>query len=102
MRITNAICDWSSELCCTVPSLASGANTTITVTATISAAGAFDNSATATAAESDPNPSNNTDNTGNGGSACLSNPVVTSNADSGAGSLRQAILDACDRSTSTF
>jgi len=33
---------------------------------------------------------------------CLSNPVVMNNADSGAGSLRQAILDACDGSTITF
>jgi hypothetical protein len=33
---------------------------------------------------------------------CISNPVVTNNADSGAGSLRQAIADACDASTITF
>jgi hypothetical protein len=33
---------------------------------------------------------------------CVVNPVVTNNADSGAGSLRQAILDACDGSTITF
>ena len=30
------------------------------------------------------------------------NPVVTNNGDSGAGSLRQAIMDACDGSTITF
>ncbi len=33
---------------------------------------------------------------------CATNPVVTNNADSGAGSLRQAIADACDGSTITF
>ncbi|HWX40880.1 MAG TPA: hypothetical protein VN345_06990, partial [Blastocatellia bacterium] len=33
---------------------------------------------------------------------CVTNPVVITNADSGAGSLRQAILDACDGSTITF
>jgi predicted outer membrane repeat protein len=33
---------------------------------------------------------------------CVTNPVVISNADSGMGSLRQAILDACDGSTITF
>jgi hypothetical protein len=33
---------------------------------------------------------------------CVTNPVVINNADSGAGSLRQAILDACDGSTITF
>jgi uncharacterized repeat protein (TIGR01451 family) len=58
-----------AALPCTLPSLAAGARVTINVMATISAAGAFDNSATATAAEPDPNPSNNTDNTGNGGTA---------------------------------
>lgn len=33
---------------------------------------------------------------------CLSNPVVMNNSDSGAGSLRQAILDACDGGMITF
>jgi fibronectin-binding autotransporter adhesin len=34
--------------------------------------------------------------------ACTVNPVVTTNADSGAGSLRQAIAEACPASTITF
>ncbi len=34
--------------------------------------------------------------------ACVTDPVVANNADSGAGSLRQAIADACDGSTITF
>jgi len=33
---------------------------------------------------------------------CTNNPIVTNNADNGAGSLRQAILDACDGTTITF
>jgi hypothetical protein len=33
---------------------------------------------------------------------CTTNPIVTTNADSGAGSLRQAIADACPGSTITF
>src|SRR5215470_11137798 len=33
---------------------------------------------------------------------CVTNPVVTNNGDSGAGSLRQAIMDACDGDTITF
>jgi hypothetical protein len=33
---------------------------------------------------------------------CVTNPVVTTNADSGSGSLRQAIIDACPGSTITF
>jgi hypothetical protein len=34
--------------------------------------------------------------------SCTANPVVTTNADSGAGSLREAIANACDGSTITF
>jgi hypothetical protein len=33
---------------------------------------------------------------------CTTDPVVVNNLDSGAGSLRQAIVDACDGSTITF
>src|SRR5262245_15435140 len=33
---------------------------------------------------------------------CVSNPIVTSNADSGAGTLRDAIANACSGSTITF
>ena len=75
LTITNVSGSGCAALPCTIPSLASGANTTITVTATINAAGAFDNSATATPAESDPNLANNTDNTGNAGSAGTSADV---------------------------
>ena len=60
---------------CTIPSLASGANVTINVTATIIAAGAFDNTATVAATEPDPNSGNNTDSTGNGGTASPSADV---------------------------
>ncbi|MBK6589387.1 MAG: Ig-like domain repeat protein [Acidobacteria bacterium] len=34
--------------------------------------------------------------------ACTTNPIVTTNADSGAGSLRQAVIDACPGNTITF
>ena len=61
-----------ATLPCTIASLASGANTSITVTATINAPGAFDNTATATSAESDTNLGNNTDSAGNGGTAAAS------------------------------
>jgi uncharacterized repeat protein (TIGR01451 family) len=60
---------------CTIASLAAGANVTINVTATITAAGSFDNSATASATQPDPNSGNNTDNTGNGGTAAASADV---------------------------
>lgn len=72
---------------CTIASLAPGTNTTINVSATIVAAGAFDNSATVSATESDPNPGNNTDNTGNGGTAnfAASVPAASVPAVSGSG-----------------
>jgi len=69
LTITNVSGGGCAALPCTIASLAAGANVTINVTATITAAGAFDNAATATATEPDPNSGNNTDNTGNGGTA---------------------------------
>src|SRR5205807_4223161 len=69
LSITTVSGGGCAALPCTIASLASGANVTINVTATITAAGAFDNSATVSATEPDPNPGNNTDNTGNGGTA---------------------------------
>jgi hypothetical protein len=39
---------------------------------------------------------------GGGPAPCVTNPIVTTNADSGAGSLRDAIANACDGSTITF
>ena len=75
LTVTNVSGGGCATLPCTIPSLASGANTTITVTATINAAGAFDNSATVSATEPDPVPSNNTDNSGNNGTAAASADV---------------------------
>lgn len=69
LTITNVTGGGCSALPCMIASIASGAHVTITVTATINAAGDFDNSATATPAESDPNSANNTDSSGNGGTA---------------------------------
>jgi uncharacterized repeat protein (TIGR01451 family) len=74
LTITN-VSGACGALPCSITSLASGANTTITVTATITATGAFDNSATVSATEPDPVPGNNTDNTGNGGTAAASADV---------------------------
>ncbi|MDX6444696.1 MAG: hypothetical protein QOH71_1770 [Blastocatellia bacterium] len=61
----------------------------------------YNNMASVSTTTSDPNPDNNS-------SAaptivgCFTDPVVTTNADSGSGSLRQAIKDACTGSTITF
>ncbi|MEO8383409.1 MAG: DUF11 domain-containing protein, partial [Acidobacteriota bacterium] len=73
LTITNVSGGGCAALPCTIPSLASGANVTITVAATITASGAFDNSATVSATEADPNLTNNTDNTGNDGTATAPN-----------------------------
>ena len=67
LTITN-VSGSCSALPCTLPSLASGGNATITVTATINAQGAFNNAATVSATEYDPDSSNNSDNS-NGGTA---------------------------------
>jgi len=75
LTITNVTGGGCAALPCTIASLASGANVTITVTATIASQGAFNNSATVSANESDPNIGNNTDNTGNGGTAAPSADV---------------------------
>ena len=66
-----------NALPCTIPSLAAGADATITVTATIPAAGPFDNAATVAATEPDPDTTNNTDDDGNGDTASESaTPVL--------------------------
>jgi uncharacterized repeat protein (TIGR01451 family) len=75
LTITNVTGSGCAALPCTIASLASGANTQIFVTATTNAAGAFDNSASVTATQPDPNLGNNTDNTGNGGTAVNSADV---------------------------
>ncbi|HZP66884.1 MAG TPA: DUF11 domain-containing protein, partial [Rudaea sp.] len=80
LTITNVSGGGCSALPCTIASLASGASVTITTTATINAAGAFDNAATVSATEPDPNLANNTDNTGNGGTAGAPQLTVTKTA----------------------
>jgi uncharacterized repeat protein (TIGR01451 family) len=84
LTITNVSGACTSFSPCTIASLASGASTNITVTATIDAAGAFDNSVTVTADENDFDTADNTDNTGNGGTATSSADVsVTKTLDTG-------------------
>ena len=67
-----------------------------------SAATVYANTATVSASTNDPDPDNNSSTVGTTVVTCVTNPIVTTNADSGAGSLRQAILDACADSTITF
>jgi len=75
LTVTNVSGGGCAALPCTIATLASGANVTINVTATIITTGAFDNTATVSATEPDPNPGNNTDSTGNGGTAAASADV---------------------------
>src|SRR5258705_10801454 len=67
LTITNVSGGGCVALPCTIPSLASGGNATITVTATINREGAVENSTAAFAAGPDPKITNNTDNTGKNG-----------------------------------
>jgi uncharacterized repeat protein (TIGR01451 family) len=69
LTITNVAGGGCTALPCTLPSLAAGADVTITVTATIDAKAPFDNAATAESSVVDPDAANNTDATGNGSSA---------------------------------
>jgi uncharacterized repeat protein (TIGR01451 family) len=91
---------------CTNPSLAVTSGQVFTLTGHIPPGASngtfYFNQATVSSSTSDPNPDNNSSPAGTTVVACVTDPVVTSNADSGAGSLRQAIIDACDGATIAF
>src|SRR6266508_1343558 len=61
----------------------------------------YNNIATVSTTSTDSTSENNTATAGTTVS-CATNPIVTTNADSGTGSLRKAILDACAGGTITF
>ncbi|GAB1594852.1 Ig-like domain-containing protein [Lysobacter claricitrinus] len=90
LTITNVSGAGCAALPCTIASLASGASATINVTAQ-PLAGTFDNAAAVSATENDPTPGNNTDTTGNGGTAMAAmdlavTHVLTSGTPASAGS----------------
>jgi uncharacterized repeat protein (TIGR01451 family) len=90
---------------CTNPSVAVSSVATFTLTVHIPVSTSetdYHNVATVSTTTSDPNSGNDSASANVTLVSCLTNPVVTSNADSGAGSLRQAISEACDGSTITF
>ena len=62
----------------------------------------YTNTASVSSSTFDPTDKNNSSTVSTTVVNCLTNPVVTTNADSGPGSLRQAIFDACPGSTITF
>jgi len=91
---TGATCnETSGTVTCTVASLAASGSITINITTTANAVGTATASASATATETDGNSANNT-NIPATASVTGSTVIVTNTNDSGAGSLRQALLDA--------
>jgi len=91
---TGATCNNSAgTVTCSVASLLAGNNVTINITTTAGAVGTATASASATAAETDPNAADNTAVTATA-TITGSTVIVTNTNDSGAGSLRQALLDA--------
>jgi uncharacterized repeat protein (TIGR01451 family) len=89
---TQGSCVGSTVITCTVGSLAANGSATQTIPVTANSTGTATLSASVTASESDPNSANNSSSFSVGITG--STLIVTTNADSGIGSLRQAILDA--------
>lgn len=90
---------------CSKPSLAVGSVVVFTLTVHIPVSPSqsiYHNVATVLGSTNDPNSVNDSASANVTVVSCLTNPTVTSNADSGAGSLRQAIIESCDGSTITF
>jgi len=91
---------------CTNPSLAVTAGQVFTLVGHIppgtGAGTTYQNTATVTSTTSDSSSENNSASAGTIVFTCLNTVTVTTNADSGAGSLRQAIADACDGATISF
>jgi uncharacterized repeat protein (TIGR01451 family) len=91
---------------CSNPSLAPNGNDIFTIVGHVPAgtpAGTtFTNTASVSSSTFDPDGKNNSSTVSTTVVNCLTSPVVTTNANSGPGSLRQAIFDACPGSTITF
>jgi uncharacterized repeat protein (TIGR01451 family) len=90
---TQGTCSGTTTITCSIGALSNTSTATQTINLTATGAGTAVLSAAASAAEADPDSSNNScsSNVAIGGTSSL---FVTTNADSGTGSLRQAILDA--------
>ncbi|HEY0349696.1 MAG TPA: choice-of-anchor Q domain-containing protein, partial [Pyrinomonadaceae bacterium] len=92
-----------STTTCSIASLAANTTSVFSFIGHIPAGSSstYTNETTVTS-DADPNSENNTGSTIVTSSSCFVDQIVTTNADSGAGSLRQALLDACDGSTIGF
>jgi uncharacterized repeat protein (TIGR01451 family) len=89
---TQGTCTGTTTILCSIGSLPVNGTATQTVNVTASGTGTAVMTATASASETDGNSSNNTSSSNVAISG--NSLIVTNNADSGTGSLRQAILDA--------
>jgi uncharacterized repeat protein (TIGR01451 family) len=89
---TQGSCVGSTVITCTFGSLAANGSATQTIPVIANSTGTATLTASVTATESDPNSANNS--SAASVSITGSSLIVTTNADSGSGSLRQAILDA--------
>ena len=91
---------------CSNPSLAPNGSDVFTIVGHVPAGTAggttYTNTVLVSSSTFDPTGKNNNSTVSTTVVTCLTNPVVTTNADSGPGSLRQAIQDACPGSTITF
>ena len=90
---TQGTCTTGTNVSCSIGAMPNGATVTITIVATATQGGTWINTVTKSAGEGDPNSANDTASATVSvtGSNAL---TVTTSADSGNGSLRQAILDA--------
>jgi uncharacterized repeat protein (TIGR01451 family) len=91
---TQGSCTGTAFVICSLGTLANGASATVTIVVTPNTLGPIANTAIVTSATQDDNPSNNFATTTTTVLAPAGTFVVTTTANSGAGSLRQAILDA--------
>jgi uncharacterized repeat protein (TIGR01451 family) len=87
-------CVGTSTVTCSLGALASGASATVVITLTPQFIGTAVNTVVVTSAVSDPNLANNADSEATTSTAAPATFVVTNTNDTGAGSLRQAMLDA--------
>ena len=95
----------SSPADCKTTSLAPGSTSTFTFVGHVPAGvpdGAQYTNQVALTSDADPDSENDSATSVATVLGCFTDQVVTTNADSGAGSLRQAIIDACPNSTITF
>ena len=97
---TQGTCSGTTTITCSIGVLPAGGTATQTINLTATGSGTAVLNASASSAQSDTNSSNNvtTSNVAIGGTSAL---FVTTNADTGTGSLRQAILDANNASVCT-